>query len=61
MNHDYAHCLDYDENCPVDCFRAELQKDLEEHPKALLGVPLCYTHFKGTKYCRLKEEKEDGQ
>lgn len=28
MNHDYAHCLDFTEDCPQECFRAELSRDL---------------------------------
>lgn len=28
MNHDYAHCLDYEDDCPKNCFRGELVRDL---------------------------------
>ena len=59
MNHDYCHCLDCNEDCPATCFRAQLKKDLEEHP--LIGVPLSYGHLKGTELCEIEEEKEDGQ
>ena len=29
MNHDYAHCLDFTKDCPKECFRAELSRDLK--------------------------------
>ena len=29
MNHDYAHCLDYNVECPEECFRGQLVKDLK--------------------------------
>lgn len=25
MNHDYAHCLDFCDDCPEECFRAKLE------------------------------------
>ena len=28
MNHDYAHCSDYRKDCPKDCFRAQITKEL---------------------------------
>ena len=51
MNHDYAHCLDYTENCPKDCFRAELQRDIKENRSVFIGVPLAYSHLGSTVEC----------
>ncbi len=55
MNHDYAHCLDYDENgCPKRCFRGALVRDLVNVPDYL---PITWANFKGTQYCEM--EKQD--
>lgn len=53
MNHDYAHCLDYTPNCPKECFRAQLQRDLEERRSEFIGVPLTCSHLSGTVECKL--------
>lgn len=53
MNHDYAHCLDYTPNCPKECFRAQLQRDLEERRSEFIGVPLTCSHLGGTVECKL--------
>lgn len=51
MNHDFAHCLDYNkERCPEGCFRAMLTKELEARPD-LVGIPFTFAHFKGTQEC----------
>lgn len=34
MDHDYAHCLDYRDDCPKECFRGELVRDLMTNPNA---------------------------
>ena len=34
MNHDYTYCLDYQDNCPQDCFRAELTAELTRELEA---------------------------
>lgn len=47
MNHDYAHCLDYNERCPQECFRGELVRDIKNYPKMMAT----WTHFAGTKEC----------
>ncbi len=54
MNHDYAHCADYDEKCPQHCFRGALVRDLVNVPDYL---PLIFANFKGTQYCEM--EKQD--
>lgn len=56
MNHDYAHCLDYEKGkCPKDCFRAILTEDLHKNK---IDDPVAWTHFKGTQYCKMKEVRE---
>ena len=59
MNHDYAHCLDYTKDCPKDCFRAELQRDIEENRSEFIGVPLTYAHFRGKAECELVKNTID--
>lgn len=59
MNHDYAHCIDYSPDCPKNCFRAKLERDLAEHPIWWRG--LSYMHFKGTKECKREESKDDNR
>lgn len=55
MNHDYAHCLDYNIDCPKECFRGQLVKDVHEnHPHILVS----WMSFKGTDEC-MKERKYD--
>lgn len=51
MNHDYTHCLDYNETCPKTCFRAELAEDIEKRKDEFVGIPLSYSHLKGTFLC----------
>ena len=58
MNHDYAHCLDYTKDCPKDCFRAELQRDIEQNRSEFIGVPLTYSHFRDTEECKLVKDKK---
>ena len=58
MNHDYAHCLDYTKDCPKDCFRAQLQRDIEENQSVFIGVPLAYSHLGSTVECKLVREKK---
>ena len=51
MNHDYAHCFDYEKGkCPKGCFRAELTEDLKHRPD-LLGLTFSYARLKGTDEC----------
>jgi len=50
MNHDFAHCLDYDADiCPKKCFRGALVRDLDGYL-----LPVTWTAFKGTEECRLR-------
>ena len=56
MNHDYAHCLDYEKGkCPKGCFRAILTEDLHRNK---IDDPVAWTHFKGTQHCKMKGNEE---
>ena len=55
MNHDYSHCLDYNKDCPRECFRGQLVRDLNRHP---MLKNISFASFKGTDECELKEQKE---
>lgn len=60
MNHDVAHCYDYDKNkCPKRCFRAKVTQDYYELAAAgKVDFFTSWVHFEGTQYCALvKEEK----
>ena len=57
MNHDYAHCLDMEKNCPKSCFRAQLTREVERRSD-LQGIPLTWAHFKGTDECTKVKRKE---
>lgn len=58
MNHDYAHCVDFQDDCPRECFRAELVRKLHRRPD-LVRMPVSWMHFKGTEEC--KRMKDDGK
>lgn len=49
--------MDHRDDCPKDCFRAKLTKDLKKRID-LLGMPFTWMHFKGTKECKRKEVTE---
>ena len=52
MNHDYVHCADFKDDCPKDCFRAQLVREaLDKH-----WTMVDFAHFKGTDECKKKEE-----
>lgn len=55
MNHDYAHCIDYNKNCPRSCFRGQLVRDLNNHP---MIKNVSYMSFKGTGECEFKEHAD---
>lgn len=47
MNHDYAHCWDYEKGvCPETCFHAVLTEDLKKWPRSVT-----YAKIKGTDAC----------
>lgn len=56
MNHDYTHCLDYLATCPKECFRAELERDLIDHPGLYGGLWLSYAHLRETSECKLRSK-----
>ena len=45
MNHDYAHCIDFTKDCPKDCFRAQLVRDLKP------GLIVSFMSLKDTDEC----------
>ena len=53
MNHDYAHCADYNNKCPVRCFRGELVRDLKRRP---YPFPVSWMHLAGTDECMRKQK-----
>lgn len=58
MNHDYAHCADWKEDCPKECFRGQLVEDLRKHH---YGFPVSFMHFEGTVECRKAWIRIDGK
>ena len=54
MNHDYAHCIDYNNDCPKDCKRAQLTEEALEQNYTIVD----WSHCKGTDGCKL-ERRED--
>ena len=58
MNHDnYAHCIDFTDNCPKNCFRAQLVRDLNDHrDKYPPTYPVSWMHMLGMNECKKTEE-----
>ena len=54
MNHDYEHCLDFQADCPFDCFRAKLVRDLEANDREKL---VSWMSMIGTPECKRGEKK----
>ncbi len=50
MNHDFTHCADYMGDCPSDCFRAQLVRDLCNVDISNVS----WSTFKNTSECKLK-------
>lgn len=57
MDHDATHCSDFCADCPMNCYRAELEVDLRSRWAEFIKVPLSYAHLYGTKECK-REHKE---
>lgn len=55
MNHDYAHCADFDKSCPRSCFRAALT---EEYREKHLNFPVPWSHLRDTDDCILNHKKQ---
>ena len=58
MNHDYAHCADYTNDCPWVCFRGALVRDLFQMDKPM---PVSWMHLKATSDCVLDKVVEEGE
>ena len=56
MNHDAAHCIDYENSCPKSCYRGQLTKELYEKEYRL---PVSWMHLYGTEECSRRGELED--
>lgn len=54
MNHDYAHCSDYNIDCPKECFRGQLVRDLQENGKTMM---VSWMSFEGTDECMKGKKK----
>lgn len=54
MNHDYAHCADFQKDCPKDCFRAQLVRDLDDNG-TLKGAWISWMNFRKTDECILRK------
>lgn len=48
MNHDATHCLDYRRDCPKDCYRAQLTKELLTMK---YDLPVSWAELKGSSEC----------
>lgn len=60
MNHDVAHCLNYcSRYCPSSCPKAQLEKDLKEHPARFIGMEFDYMDFIGTAICQREEANDE--
>lgn len=58
MNHDSSHCIDFQEDCPKDCFRAQLVRGLRRDPtQAPMGL-VSWMSFRALSECI--KGKEDG-
>lgn len=55
MNHNYIHCLDFKETCPMNCFRARLVRDLRFNPQTLIS----WIHFRDNGECPLDKAEEE--
>ena len=62
MNHDYAHCADFKDDCPKKCFRAQLVRDLQRYGKLApyaINFPVSWMHLKGTDECKRGDKDAD--
>ena len=56
MTHDACHCIDYCEECPKDCYRAQLTEDLS---KSRYPYPVAWAMFKNTEFCPKWPDEEE--
>lgn len=59
MIHDYAHCLDWTPDCPKDCFRAQLERDLMKRKVDLGEINIVWTSFMGTPSCKWTKKQQN--
>ena len=57
MNHENAHCLEFRKDCPQECRRAQMSRDLENQNMA--GTWVSYASFIGTDECPKRKEKNE--
>lgn len=55
MNHDYIHCLDCINDCPNECFRAQLVRDLDKNPQSWIS----WGHLRDTDECPINKDSGD--
>lgn len=58
MNHNYLHCIDYKPDCPDECFRAQLTKDLLDNPDIMPKNVASWMHFRGSSECEKDKQEE---
>ena len=51
MNHDVTHCMDQDNLCPKNCYRAELNEDYRKRYLDFMGRPVSWAHLRGAPEC----------
>lgn len=56
MNHDNSHCIDFKDDCPNDCYRAQLVRDLERN---YLYMAVTWSSFKDTPECKRAGEQNE--
>ena len=61
MNHDYSHCADYQPDCPKDCFRAQLTKELLDNPAIVPMGIASFMSFRALEECeKNRRDNADG-
>lgn len=58
MNHDYAHCMDFKLDCPKECFRAKLVRDLRRDPTVAPMGMVSWMSFKSLSECKREWKNE---
>lgn len=58
MNHDATHCYDHSDECPKDCYRAQLVEDLR---RTKYPWPVAWAMLKHTDLCPKWPKKEDAE
>lgn len=61
MNHDYAYCLDWTPDCPKDCFRAQLERDLIKRKINIAEIPIIWMSFGETPWCKRAKKKQNAK